>query len=383
MDLLTTTDLEALAVPDEPGTHVSLFMPTHRSGSELEADPLRWKNLVRGVASVLAARGERKPDIDELLAPAWELHADSSAWEHMSDGLAVFLRPGWTRVYRVPVDVPEVAGVGDSFVVGPLLRVLTSDGHFLALTVSQRRMRLLEGTEHRLDEVALGDVPASLRDVIAAPERGGGAEARPLGGGRSGTAVFYGGAGDDNVKKDEVHRFLQQVAGGLHDYLGTQDLPMVLVGLEPLLGMYREVATYGHVLEREVRQNPDQLSAMELHTAAWPIVAEQQAAAKQHAVERFAQLNGTGLASSDLDEVEAAATAGRVEALLLAADPWCWDQVGAGAPTVVELGRDPAFAQCERLDHAAVGTLLGRGKVYTFTDPPVPGGGQVAAVFRY
>jgi hypothetical protein len=106
MDLLTGTDLEALAVPDEQGTHVSLFMPTHRSGSELEADPLRWKNLVRGVASVLAARGERKPDIDELLAPAWELHADSSAWEHMSDGLAVFLRPGWTRVYRVPVDVP-------------------------------------------------------------------------------------------------------------------------------------------------------------------------------------------------------------------------------------------------------------------------------------
>ena len=127
MDLFATADLEALAAPGETGTHVSLFMPTHRSGSELEADPLRWKNLVRGVTSVLAARGERKPDIDALLAPAWELHADSSAWEHMSDGLAVFLRPGWTRVYRVPVDVPEIAGVGDHFVVGPLLRALRTD----------------------------------------------------------------------------------------------------------------------------------------------------------------------------------------------------------------------------------------------------------------
>ena len=383
MDLLTGTDLEALAVPDEQGTHVSLFMPTHRSGSELEADPLRWKNLVRGVASVLAARGERKPDIDELLAPAWELHADSSAWEHMSDGLAVFLRPGWTRVFRVPVDVPEVGGVGDRFVVGPLLRVVSSDDHFLLLTVSQRKMRLLEGTQQRLDEVELGDVPTNLRDVIDVSERGSGAEARPLSGGRSGPAVFYGGAGDDNFKKDEVHWFLQQVAGGLHDYLGNQDLPMVLVGLDPLLGMYREVSTYGHVLDREVRLNPDQLSAAELHAAAWPILAERQAAAKQHAVERFAELNGTGLASSDLDQVEAAAAAGRIEVLLLAADPWCWEQVGAGAPTVVELGRDPAFAQCEQLDRAAVGTLLGRGQVYTFTEPAVPGGGQVAAVFRY
>ena len=57
--------------------------------------------------------------------------------------------------------------------------------------------------------------------------------------------------------------------------------------------------------------------------------------------------------------------------------------MGTGAPTVVELGRDPAFAQCERLDRAAVGTLLRRGQVFTFTDPAVPGGGQVAAVFRY
>ncbi|HEX5332256.1 MAG TPA: hypothetical protein VFW79_06395 [Cellulomonas sp.] len=382
MDLFTTADLEALAAPGEQGTHVSLFMPTHRSGSELEADPLRWKNLVRGVASVLAARGERKPDIDELLAPAWELHADSSAWERMSDGLAVFLRPGWTRVYRVPVDVPEVAVVGDRFVVGPLVRVLASDGHFLVLTVSQRRMRLLEGTQHRLDEVALGDVPASLRDVIAPPERGG-AEARPLGGGRSGTAVFYGGAGDDNAKKDDVRWFLKQVADGLHDYLSQQDLPMVLVGLEPLVGMFREVASYGHILDRDVRQNPDQLSAADLHDAAWPVVAERLSAVRQHAVDRFAELNGTGLASSDLDQIEEAATAGRVETLLLAANPWCWEQVGAAGPTVVELGRDPAIAPCERLDRAATGTLLRRGQVLTFTDPGVPGGGQVAAVFRY
>lgn len=382
MDLFATADLEALAAPGETGTHVSLFMPTHRSGSELEADPLRWKNLVRGVTSVLAARGERKPDIDALLAPAWELHADSSAWEHMSDGLAVFLRPGWTRVYRVPVDVPEIAGVGDHFVVGPLLRALRTDGRFLVLTVSQRKMRLLEGTEHELDEVSLGDVPASLRDVIAPPERTG-AEARPLAGGRAGTAVFYGGAGDDNAKKDDVRWFLKQVADGLHDYLGQQDLPMVLVGLEPLLGMYREVTRYGHVLDREVRQNPDQLSAAELHAAAWPIVAERMTAVRQHALERFAELNGTGLASSDLDQIEAAAAAGRVEALLLTADPWCWEQAGAGAPTVVELGRDPAFADCERLDSAATGTLLRRGQVFTFADPVGPDGDQVAAVFRY
>ena len=113
-------------------------------------------------------------------------------------------------------------------------------------------------------------------------------------------------------------------------------------------------------------------------------VAERMTAVRQHALERFAELNGTGLASSDLDQIEAAAAAaGRVEALLLTADPWCWEQAGAGAPTVVELGRDPAFADCERLDSAATGTLLRRGQVFTFADPVGPDGDQVAAVFRY
>jgi Bacterial archaeo-eukaryotic release factor family 3 len=387
MELLTRTDLETLAGLKHPGTHLSLFMPTHRFGNEVEADPLRWKHLVKGVASVLADRGMRKPDIDELLAPAWELHEDSFAWQYMSDGLAVFVRPGWHRVFRVPVEVPEVATVGDRFVVGPLLRVISSVDHFLVLAVSQRKVRLLEGTQHRLEEVELHHVPTSLRHVIEAPEPRSEprseAMARPLGGGKSGPAVFYVyGAADGQFKKDQVHKFLQQVEGGLRGYLTDQDLPMVLVGLDQMLGIYRGVNTYSHVMEDAVRHNPDELSAEDLHGAAWPIVAQRLAQVKRRAIERFEQLHVTGRAPSVLREVEAAAVQGKVEALFLATDPWCWEQLAAGGPTVVELGADDAVAQCEQLDRALVGTLLGRGQVYPVSEPAVPGGGKVAAILR-
>lgn len=384
MDLLTRTDLEMLALHDQAGPHLSVFMPTHRSGSGVRADPLRLKNLLTRVQPVLVERGMRAPDVDELLAPAWALQADAMAWQYMSDGLAVFIRPGWHRILRVPVGVPEVAAVGDRFVVGPLLRILTGDGHFLLLAVSQRSVRLLEGSRDRVEELELTNVPTSLRDVVEAPEPRSDTMARPVSPGRGGPAVFFGhGAADDHFKKDEVQRFLRQVAGGLRDHLASQDLPMVLVGLDEMVGAYRDVDTYPHVLPDAVRRNPDQLSAEHLHTEAWPIVAEHLGEAKQRAIARFEELHGTGLASDDADSIEQAAAHGRVETLFLAADPWCWEQASSGVAAIVQLGADDAFARCEQLDRASVDTLSNRGQVYAIGAPFAPGGGDVGAVFRY
>jgi hypothetical protein len=60
MDLLTRADLDLLAGPDEPGTHLSLFLPTHRLGSEDRTDPLRWKNLLTSTESALSDQGMRQ-----------------------------------------------------------------------------------------------------------------------------------------------------------------------------------------------------------------------------------------------------------------------------------------------------------------------------------
>jgi len=73
MDLLTRADVDLLARRDEPGTRVSLFLPTHRLASEDRTDPLRWKNLLTSTESALAGQGMSRADIGQLLAPAWEL----------------------------------------------------------------------------------------------------------------------------------------------------------------------------------------------------------------------------------------------------------------------------------------------------------------------
>ncbi len=381
MDLITSTDLQTLTSADQPGPAVSLFIPTNRVPTNEQVDPLRWKNLLTGVASSLDDAGIDKAEAESLLAPAWKLHGDVSAWRHMSDGLAMFLRPGWHQTFRVPVNVPQVAAVGDRFLVSPLLGAIARDDHYLLLAVSQRDVRLLEGTRHRAETVELPEVPTSLRDVIEAPDPRSDTMARSLGGGR---AVFHGqGAADDDFKNDEILSFLRQVNDGLQAYLASQDRPMVLVGLERNIGLFREANTYRHVLEHAVNSNPDDLSAGDLHHAAWPIAEEHFAQTKRAVLERFGTLHGTGLASVDPEAIHSAADQGRIETLLVPRQQSCWDRSQGGHPTVVRLGADQSFAECELFDRAVLNTLTSGGAVYQVDEPSPLEGHLMAAVFRY
>ena len=158
MDAIRRTDLQRLAVGRQ-GPCVSVFLPTHRAGREVEQAPIRLKNLLRQATDALKTDGVRAPEIDRLLAPLRRLLDDRLFWQYQSDGLALFSRPGWWRSFRVPLDLPELAVVDDRFHVSPLLPLLVVDGHFFVLALSQNQIRLLEGTRDRVEEVDLPGVP--------------------------------------------------------------------------------------------------------------------------------------------------------------------------------------------------------------------------------
>jgi hypothetical protein len=385
MDLLTKADLEQLAERGGPELHLSLFISTHPFGTDVQTDPIRWKNLVNRVERTLAERGLAASEIADLLIPAWQLRDDHQTWRYMSDGLAMFLRPGWHRRFRVPIGVPEVATVGGRLVIGPLLRVVTGDTHFLVLTLSQRRVRLLEGSKQRVEEVELVEVPSALKDVIEAPASRSDTMTFPLSSGPrgGGAAVFYGhGTADGDFKKDQVRSFLRQVADGVRDYLAGQDLTMVLVGLDERVSAFRDLDGYAHVIDEAVRRNPDELSSHELHALAWPLAEQIAAGERAAAVAQFEQLHGTGRAMTGPTNIEEAVREGRVETLFLASEPSCWDQ-RASEGVVVQLGGNDALAHCELLDRVAVASLSTGARVHAVPAADVPGGGDLAAIYRY
>lgn len=383
MDRFGHADVRTLTDESGGDPHVSIFMPTHQFGAGVAGDQLRWKTLVDGAESALRP-DLRRPDLENLLAPARELERDSLAWQHMGDGLAMFLRPGGHHTFRLPIRLPKLVTIGDHPAIGPLLPMLSGDEQFFLLAVSQRDVRLMHGTRHAVEQMDLPVVPTSLRDVVETPEGRTETMARSaIDASRGGPAIFYGhGAFDENIKQENLHRFLRKVSDGLGEVLSQESAPMVLVGLERLVGAYREVNTYPHVLDEAVLHNADELTPEQLHARAWPIVDRRIREEHAEVIGRFRALHGTGRASTNPEIVRDAAGQGRVETLFVPKRPSCWDELVADGPNVVRLGSSQRTSACERLDAIAIDTLTAGGQVHTVSGALAPGD-ELAAIFRY
>ena len=376
MEVIRRTDLERLALPGG-GPCVSVFLPTHRAGPEVRQGPIRLKNLLRQAIKALQADGVRAPMIHSVLAPLWRLVDDGLFWQYQSDGLVLYSRLGWWRALRVPLEVPELAVVADRFHVSPLLPLLTGDGHFFVLALSQHQIRLLEGTRDRLEEVDLPGVPLGVRDALQ------GAEAQKQlqvyvadRGGVAARGIFSGHGSAGDVQKDQVLRYFRKVNRALREVLAGERAPMVLAAVEHLAPLWRQVTTYPHLVDQVLAGSPEELGLHELHARAWAVVEPLLRQAQHEAAARYHQLAGTGLTSRDPREIVRAAQEGRVEVLFADRQP-----TGvSGAASGPSVNGDRALRDV--LELAAVTTLVKGGTVYALAAGAVPGDGSAAAVFR-
>jgi hypothetical protein len=197
MDIVTREDLKQL-VERQEGPCVSIYQPAHRAGpdtrSYAQQDPVRFKNLLREAEQRLRAGGVSTPAAAELLQSSRRLLDDPVFWQYQADGLAVFVAQGAMRTFRVPVGFEELVVVAPSFHIKPLLPLLTGDGLFYVLALSQNEVRLLAGTRDHMGEVELPGAPRSLAEALRYddPERQLQFHTGTPGGGDRRAAMFHG-----------------------------------------------------------------------------------------------------------------------------------------------------------------------------------------------
>ncbi len=381
----------AMLAESGDGLRVSLYMPTHRAGAEVQQDPIRLGNLLDRALEELLAQGMGRADAEELLAPARRLEDAFGFWQHQSDGLAI-LASDALHTYRVPLAFEPMVVVAETYHIKPLLPLLSGDGRFYVLALSQGETRLLQGTRHSVCELEVEEIPDSLADALALddPEArlqwhtSTGGKGDPAGPRR---AVFYGhGVASADDPKDNILRYAQRIDEGVGELLAGETAPLVLAGVGYVVSIYQEANAYPHLVDEAVTGNPEELAPEELHRRAWEIVAPRFERDKAEAVAAFERLSGQGseLASDDLCDIVLAAHRGRVATLFVAVDEERWgsmDRANAVRGAVVHEKRQSGDR--DLLDVAATQTLLNRGTVYAVDEGQVPGGGAIAAVYRY
>ena len=91
------------------GPWVSIFLPTRRAGREVMAARSQFQNLLKLAEQALTDAGHGDA-VDELLADARDLTVENrDFWNNQADGLAVFIAPGLTRTFRLPMALPDEA----------------------------------------------------------------------------------------------------------------------------------------------------------------------------------------------------------------------------------------------------------------------------------
>jgi hypothetical protein len=382
MSLLDRQELRAL-MEAHPGWCVSIYLPTHRAGECTKQDPIRLRNLLKEAEARLMHAGLRTVDARLLLQPARQLEGDSPFWRHLADGLALFIASDFMHEHRLPFPFQELVVVGRRFHLKPLLPLLTGDGQFYILALSQNGVRLLRGARHSVAEIELEDIPVALADTLRHDDRGRPVQSHPhRATARSRESVFFGhGVGGEEDKKD-ILRYFRQIDRGLRQAVPEAQAPLVLAGVDYLFPLYREASTYPRLLDEGIPGSPEEVPAEALHRRAWVIVQPVFVKARREAADRYRAQAGTALASADIEHILSAAYQARVEALFVALGVQVWGTWDPQAHRVV-IHQKPGPAVEDLLDLAAIQTMLHGGTVFAVQPEEVPDREPCAAVFRY
>jgi len=364
MARLTRTELQALAKFDQ-GNCISIYFPTHEAGPSIEQDPIRFKNSLDTAEEQLVNKGVNSGDAKEILAPAYELDNDEF-WRHQNNGLAIFIAPNFFRYYRLPFNVKEEVVVSNRFHVKPLLPLISNNGRFYILAISQDIVRLLEATRYQINEIDLNnldEVPKSFSETVKRE---------------------FPKDIKNRDQEEEIKRFFEQLNAGIEDLFREDDpVPLVLFGVEYLIPIYKAASDYPNLLEDAVACDPQGLKPKEIHEQAWKVVYPYFQKSKKVEIERFKEIasNNPKSCSSSFSEIVKAAYYSLIDTLLITLDEEQWGVYDA-KNNVVELHNSQQADNEDMVDFVAVHTLINSGKVFYLNPEQMPVNSTAAAIFR-
>jgi len=365
----TLNDLEAL-VDHQGKPAVSIYLPTTRIPTRVQAESLQFKNLLREAEEQLSHFDVRGPAIREMLEPSWQLVSDTDFWRHQLDGLVVFASENHFARYQVPITFETTLFVGEAFHLKPLLPLVTNDPTFYILAISQNRVRLLRGTRYAAEELDPANLPEGLQEVLSEYVLDKQLQfhtqtSTPAGGRRD--AMYFGSSGaESDNDKVRIAEYFRRIDRALVDYLGDQSAPLIFVGVEYLFPIYQEANTYPNLVERNITGNPDEMQPEDLRQRAWRLVERSFIKQREADLETFYEAAPRNLTATSLTELVPWADKGRVDTLFIDKEASSWGTYDRQAfEATAEATRTPHNR--DLTDMAAVFTALRGGRVYLLT----------------
>lgn len=367
-------ELLALAA-DRPGPHLSAYLPAASDPREglTERIARLWRHEQQSA--------ERSDWFDRDTVEDFLARHRKTLNVARSDGVAVFLADGVTKVVGLTGPMRERVVGGSCFHLKPLVAALQADRPYHLLALSRRRAQLFHGSARGLVPVPRTDLPDGIDGTALAQEHAKSHTLHTVGRTHGGgvEAAFHGHSDAGSDREHDLERYLRRVEAVVSAALIHDPAPLVLAGVDEELGVYRRLNTYPHLLADGVTGSPDHSPSGQLHQAAWPLVAQTAPRPEQGKLRLYHELRGTGRTADDLAEVMPAAVGGQLGTLLVSAEVDVWGTFGRDDRRItVHTTREPGDDELTNL--AAVHVLSHGGTVYAVSPDDL--GGRPALALR-
>ncbi len=387
MERLNKEEMELLLSQGKKEPCISIYMPTKKGRERAKENSTRFKNLLAKAEEQLESWSLEPAEKSNLLDSAKKLISDSYYWANQSEGLAYFIADGFSQYYRLPVQFEEMSVVRKTFHIKPLFTLLSSDGQFYILALSQKDARLMRGTQTTVEEMDLSkliekfevefvdEIPAQfLQFHTGAPESAG-----------TRTAIYFGHGGEiDSLMRERLLNYFRFIDREIQGLLDGNNSPLILACVDYLTPLYKTSSKYPLLFEDNIKGNPENLSAGELHQKAWEIVKPYFQEKQETAKKRYHELKGTGKTSNDILEILPAAYHGRISELFVTPGVQQWGRYDP-AKEEISLNENPQDGSGgeDLIDMAVAKTFLSNGTVYAVDSGQMPDTAPVAAVYRW
>jgi len=360
---IPTRELLASLANYKAGTCISIYMATHEAGVEVneQADRIKFKTHLRDIAGSLKGKGMDTNAVELLLAPAYKLVQDDALWVRLTKGLAVFIADDYCSFMRLPMTVQDKTTINSTFLLSPLMPMMTTGEYFYLLVISKKQVKLFKGDVYGLEHVPVAGLPKATDE----PEK----------------------KGENNASytDDRLPNFLEAADDVIwKEVLHNENAPLLLAGVEYLIPIYRSVCDYKHVYSEALTGSHERDDANTLHTLAMEKMAPYFEQRRLKALELYGNQFSTSLTSSMIEKIVPAAYYGQVSHLFVQKEaPSVWG-------TFDEMKNELKIHQSkdeggeDLMNSAMVKTLLTGGEVFMLDKEQMPGNDNViAAVLRY
>jgi hypothetical protein len=363
---------------------ISVYLPTHRSSSEMNdpQDLITFKNKLAAIRSNLQQKGLNHPFIEKIMEPAFSLVKDEQLWSNLTEGLAMFMSEGFFKYIKLRQQPEEVVIINHSFHVSPLISAMTiNNDHFYLLLISKKRAKLFRADQFYIEHIPIDEMPDGVEDVVHFEEKDDQNLFRMAEGGAG--ANFHGiGAGKPDPKEN-IALYLKEVDRTLHEkVLAREQAPLLVAGVDYIVPIFKQVSGYRFIYEHALLGHYENEPSSVLYAKSMEIMQPWFNRRHEEALEKYCNNLATPLTSSMPETVIPASFYSRVSDLFLCRGEHIWGSFDREANQLTMHANKEDNDDC-LLDKAAVQTILNGGEVHILEKEKMPKGSTIAALMRY